>query len=266
MEHGLSTALTKDRDSGVVARTKVKPVSNAIAIMRYLSNSDTPLRSSEIARQLSINPSTCFNILRTLVAEDVVEFDDAGKTYQVGVGLRQLAGGALSEQKKMAKARQYLHAFAEEHGVTATLWRVSGSDRMVLEIVEYSPSGMRVHMPTGQRLPIMMGATGRAILKKTGITKATAQKQFRKLRWAKKLSFEEYWRDAEKAAALGWSKDDGYFSQGVITFASPILDESGTLHFSVVAASIREQIKTAEIDGLGDDLKELRQKLESFLL
>lgn len=262
----MSTALTKDRDSGVVARTKVKPVSNAIAIMRYLSNSDTPLRSSEIARQLSINPSTCFNILRTLVAEDVVEFDDAGKTYQVGVGLRQLAGGALSERKKMAKARQYLHNFAETHGVTATLWRATGSDRMILDIVEYSPEVMRVHMPTGQRLPIMMGATGRSILKKSGISKSEAKKRFRKLRWARALSFEEYWRDAEHAATAGWAKDDGYFAQGVITFASPIMDVSEKFYFSVVAVSIREQIKSSEIDRLGAELNALRQKLESFLV
>ena len=41
---------------------------NAIKILRYLTHTGAPERAADIARHLSINQSTCFNILRTLVA------------------------------------------------------------------------------------------------------------------------------------------------------------------------------------------------------
>ena len=73
--------------------TLVKPVSNAIRILRHLSQVGKPERSLDIARQLSINPSTCFNILRTLVQEDVVDFSPLSKRYSVGSGLARLVEG-----------------------------------------------------------------------------------------------------------------------------------------------------------------------------
>ena len=59
----------------VSAGVTVKPVVNAVRILRYLTQKGAPERAADIARHLAINPSTCFNILRTLVAEDVVDFN-----------------------------------------------------------------------------------------------------------------------------------------------------------------------------------------------
>ena len=68
----------------------VKPVVNAVRILRYLTQKGSPERAADIARQLAINPSTCFNILRTLVSEDVVDFNPLSKTYSAGLGLARL--------------------------------------------------------------------------------------------------------------------------------------------------------------------------------
>ena len=56
-------------DRKVTGAVTVKPVANAIRILRHLSQSGAPERSVDIARRLSINHSTCFNILRTMVME-----------------------------------------------------------------------------------------------------------------------------------------------------------------------------------------------------
>ena len=74
----------------------VKPVVNAVRILRYLTHTGAPERAADIARHLSINPSTCFNILRTLVAEDVVDFNGRSKTYSAGLGLARLLGGGTA--------------------------------------------------------------------------------------------------------------------------------------------------------------------------
>ena len=56
---------------------------------------------TQIARQLAINPSTCFAILRTLVWEGMLEFDGHAKAYEVGTGVTKLAEAALSERQRL---------------------------------------------------------------------------------------------------------------------------------------------------------------------
>lgn len=104
----------------------VKPVSNAIRILRYLTQTGAPERAADIARHLSINSSTCFNILRTLVAEDVVDFNALSKTYSAGLGLARLVEQLVTQGQRLQLAAPPMQDLAAEFGVTVTLWRRLG--------------------------------------------------------------------------------------------------------------------------------------------
>jgi len=71
-------------------KTLVKPVANAIAILRYVGQQGGVHTATSVAKALGINTSTCFSILRTLHAEGMVVFDRTGKTYAIGFGLTKL--------------------------------------------------------------------------------------------------------------------------------------------------------------------------------
>ena len=86
------------------APVTVKPVVNAIRILRLLSQAGRPERAVDIARQLDINPSTCFNILRTLAAEDMVEFNAMSKRYSAGLGLARLVEQFVTQGQKIQLA------------------------------------------------------------------------------------------------------------------------------------------------------------------
>ena len=63
-----------------------KPVGaliSGLAVVRYLSTAAAPVGVSRIARDLGLNSSTCFNLLKTLVHERLATFDEATKTYRV---------------------------------------------------------------------------------------------------------------------------------------------------------------------------------------
>jgi DNA-binding IclR family transcriptional regulator len=55
-------------------------VVNAIQILRYLGG-ERQRCVRLVARSLRLNPSTCFNILQTLVHEGIVDFEPAKKVY-----------------------------------------------------------------------------------------------------------------------------------------------------------------------------------------
>lgn len=243
----------------------VKPVVNAIGILRYLAHKGAPERAADIARHLSINPSTCFNILRTLVAEDVVDFNALSKTYSAGLGLARLVEQLVTQGQRLQLALPFMRELAARFEVTVTLWRRMGADRIVLVHSESSPTKLRIDMPAGQRLPILMGASGRLFVGRMGLSDGEMRKAFEPIRWARNLSFEVYLREVKLARRRGWAVDDGYFAMGVLAVAAPVCDPSAQIAFTVSAVMIRGERTEAEVELLGEALRDLGHRLETVL-
>lgn len=246
-------------------KNMVKPVANAIRILRYLGQSGRPARAVHIARDLKINASTCFNILRTLVAEGVIDFNHIAKTYTIGFGIVKIAESVLSEGERVSAVKPYMRELAERFGVTVTLWRRVGEDRIAQIAAENSSADLRILMTPGRRVPMLMGATGRILATQLGLSKAQVRAAFKTIRWARMLSFETFWEEAERAAEKGYAVDDGYFSIGTMNIAAPVLDMSGAFAFSLVAVMFRGQYDDGGVAKLGEELKRLGQQLTSVL-
>ncbi|MFJ1257917.1 IclR family transcriptional regulator [Cupriavidus sp. CuC1] len=243
----------------------VKPVSNAIRILRYLTQTGAPERAADIARHLSINSSTCFNILRTLVAEDVVDFNALSKTYSAGLGLARLVEQLVTQGQRLQLAAPPMQDLAAEFGVTVTLWRRLGADRIVLVSSQSSPTNLRIDMPAGQRLPILMGASGRLFAGRLGLTEEQLREEFEQLRWVRTISFDNYLREVNRARRRGWASDDGYFATGVLAIAAPVCDPSGNIAFTVSTVMIRGDRSEDKVEALGEAVRDLGHNLESVL-
>jgi len=252
---------TATRPSGVM----VKPVANAIRILRYLSQTGAPERGADIARHLSINPSTCFNILRTLVAEDVIDFNPLSKMYSAGLGLAKLVDQLITQGQRIELAKPFMEELAAKFHVTVTLWRRMGTDRIVLVSSEASPTDLRIDMPTGQRLPLLMGASGRLFAGQLGLSESEARREFDTMRWSRPISFETYWREVGRARRRGWAVDDGYFANGVVSVAAPVRDPAGAIAFTVSAVMIRGHHDDAGLESLGESLRDMGAQLAATL-
>lgn len=251
--------------SRVAGGVIVKPVVNAVRILRYLTHKGAPERAADIARHLGINPSTCFNILRTLVAEDVVDFNPLSKTYSAGLGLARLVEQLVTQGQRLQMALPAMRELAAQFGVTVTLWRRMGLDRIVLMHSESSPTNLHIDMPAGQRLPILMGASGRLFVGRMSLSEEELRQAFEPIRWARTLSFDTYQREVNRARRRGWAVDDGYFAAGVLAVAAPVCDASGNIAFTVSAVMIRGQRNEAEVEVIGEALRDLGHKLEAVL-
>ncbi|MCC4250822.1 IclR family transcriptional regulator [Sphingobium naphthae] len=262
----LATVNSADRDGETGKTVIVKPVVNAVRILRYLSEAGSPARAITIARSLSINASTCFNILRTLALEEVVRFDPLSKTYTPGIGLTRLVENFLTEGQRVAAAVPHMADLAAEFSVTMALWKRVASDRIVLVKNVSSPTDLRIEMAEGQRLPMMMGATGRLFAPRLDLSEKKLRAMFKTLRWRRPLSFEEYWNQVELSERNGWAVDDGYFSNGVKSLAVPIDDRNGNLVFTLVAIMFRDQLDPARLAELGGKMKDIAPRLATILL
>lgn len=243
----------------------VKPVVNAVRILRHLTDTGALERAADIARHLSINPSTCYNILRTLVSEDVVDFNTLSKTYSAGLGLAKLVEQLVTQGQRLQHALPLMRGLAADFGVTVTLWRRLGTDRIVLVSSESSPTELHIDMPIGHRLPILMGASGRLFVGRMSLGADELRAEFDKLRWARPLSFDTYVREVNRARRRGWAVDDGYFSTGVLAVAAPVCDRSSDIAFTVSAVMIRAQRSEEQLETLAQSLRDLANRLEAVL-
>jgi DNA-binding IclR family transcriptional regulator len=254
--HSIKTIveLTSHSGESLLVKKLVKPVRNAMQILRYLSDAKVPRRAVQVARDLSINNSTCFNILRTLVVEEIVDFNSADKTYSIGLGMVRLLRNTLVDRQHFSAVRPILRDVAERYNVTATLWRRLGTNRIVLLGVEHSHVNLRIHMSEGQRLPMLVGATGRLVAAFGGLTKSEVRAAYSQARWDQPLSFDAYWQQVQEAARRGWAVDDGYFSRGILIVAAPILDPADTFLYALSTVMFRGQLDAQNIGRLGQSL------------
>ncbi|MDB5454501.1 MAG: transcriptional regulator, IclR family [Caulobacter sp.] len=258
---GLDAALTDVSEKMVI----VKPAANAIRILKFLVEAGGPTRSVTISRSLELNASTCFNILRTLVLEDVVEFDPVAKTYSVGVGLTTLVGNLLTEGQRVAAAMPQMRDLADRFNITVTLWKRLGPDKIVLVKSVPSPANVRIEMAEGQRLPVLMAATGRIMAPHLGWTRKELKAAFKALRWQTPLTFEDYWDQVEAAEKCGWASDQGYFTRGVQTIAAPVFDRAGDVAFSIVGVMLLGQHEEGALDEIGVALRDAGRRLTAAL-
>lgn len=243
----------------------VGALASGLAIVRYLSVAGVPVGVSRIARQLDLNSSTCFNLLKTLVHERLVVFDEDTKTYCVGLGLVEMAKGALESASYARLVHPHLEAVAAGHNVTATLWQRVSEDRVVLVARADSNATMRVHMNLGQRLPTFISALGRTIAASSGLSRVELRRRFDALRWDDSPGFDAYLRGVEEAGRKGYAVDAGCYVKGVTSVSAAVLDMSSRPVMAISGTGFTAQLSRTAVKALGESLRDHAQVVSQAL-
>jgi len=128
---------------------------------------------------------------------------------------------------------------------------------MVLVGFAEGSSQMRIHMSVGSRLPILMGAVGRAIAARLDLNEEELREEFMKLRWQTPISFEEYLEQVRQAKLNGYGFDQGHFSPGVTTVATAIVDDAGVVRYGLSGIMFAGQHDAETIKLIARDLADL---------
>jgi DNA-binding IclR family transcriptional regulator len=235
------------------------PVASIAAILRLLAVADEPLGVNAIARAVSMAPSSCFKMMKALVAQDFAAIDEHSKRYSLGSGAVAVAQRALDPSQAYVIVRPRLEESAQTHSIAIGLWRILPRSRMALIGFAEGESQMRIHMAIGQRLPMYVGAVGRAIAAQRNPSHHELKENFDKLRWAAPLSFREYAAQVEQAKRLGYGVDTGYFASGVSTVAVAIKDSLGEIRYGLSGIMFSGQHSHKTMDKIGRQMIELSQ-------
>jgi DNA-binding IclR family transcriptional regulator len=241
----------------------VKSVAGAAAILRHLAQVAVAPGVNAIARATGLSPSSCFNILKTLAAEELVGFDEAAKTYALGPALVRLARRVLAAPAMTAAIRPLLEQFAKR-GMATAIWEVTSQDRLVLAAFLESDAATRIHMSVGHRLPLLAGAMGRCIAAAGDYSVKEMRRRFGEVRWERRPDFSAYLKQVERARARGWAVDEGCFIRGVTTIAASVQDGDG-IRICISNSLFSGQAGAAELEELGTATAEAADKASALL-
>lgn len=203
-----------------------KPVGAALStlkVLRFAIEGGEPFTATECARATALNPSTCFNLVQTMVAEGFLEPVSGSKRYVVGNALRALARRIAAQAPDFSAALPLMQALADRYKVSVTLWKRRSPTRMELLLLATSNTAVNIQMPLGQRLPLLVGGMGRVMALQGGLSEEERQAAFDEIRWHRPLTYTAFMTQARQARRQGWGLDDGYMHRSVTALAVPVL-------------------------------------------
>jgi len=247
---------TKVRRRGATAprERQVPAVTRAVAILRALGRSETPLGVNAIARTLGLVPSTCLHILRVLVAEELVAFDTETKRYALDAGMLSLARSVVRRNSFAEQVQPHLDRITKQFGFTSVGVQLVGLDHMVVVAISRADQGVQFHVDIGSRFPALLSATGRCLAAFGDFSWTAIEARFKSLHWTKVPSEGSWRREIAATREAGYAIDPGNYIEGVTVLAAPVFGDRGVLG-TVVSLAVTEQLRRVGTATVGEELK-----------
>lgn len=203
-------------------------VSKALGLVGLLKDAPRPLGLSEIARLSGFDKATTRRLLLELVANGYVEQDFETRDYALGPALQML--GRVREERfpltrvvKSAvreladKTGETVHAAEYCAGELASIW------------IEESAKANRVMLGTGLKLPLHATASGYAFLAAStdSFVERACKRELANYTGSTPSDAEALHSIVRTARALGYSRSDGSYEDGVSSVAAAITDPNG---------------------------------------
>lgn len=199
---------------------------NAIEVM---ASSDQEFQSpSSLARQLKINRSRLFRILKTLERRGFVDYDPQTESYRLGVKMLSLSQNLRNRLNFRREAEGLLRSLVAETGDSAHLV-VLANDKAIVVDRTLGENTLQVAASIGVLLPLHIGAVPKLLL-----AFLPASQQEHLIQEMELTAYTPYTitsKDQLRSVLAqirqnGYAVDDQEYEMGVYAFGAPIYDNS----------------------------------------
>ncbi|MDR1216959.1 MAG: IclR family transcriptional regulator [Oscillospiraceae bacterium] len=212
--------------NGNQGQSGIQSISRAANILRCFYN-EPALRLTDISRIVGLHKSTAAGILNTLKNEGLLEQDEPGGKFRLGLELFTIAMRARGDLADICEP--YLNRLLELTGETVNLAVLNKTDIVYIAKKESSHS-IRIGTSVGKRLPVYCAANGKAIL--------AFLDEEKKLELIDRLEFHPFTANTitdmdrllaelEAIRVEGIAYDLEEYEDGVICVAIPLLSATG---------------------------------------
>ncbi len=242
-------------------------VKKAFKILRLISDTERGLGISELAKSLGISKGTVHGVTSALEEAGAIIRNPLNKRYNLGYAIVELVKKGLSRIPLREVAIRHMEALMVETGETVFLGILTDDSIFILDVVE-SNTELKITSPSGTKIPLSAGATGklflaymeeksalryltaRGLVKYTENTITDLNRYMQEIKEVRKKGFaidrEEYLQEVKAVAALIKTKGTILAAIWVVGFSSSLTEDK-------MQYVIEKTLKAA--DAISQDLK-----------
>ena len=198
---------------------RVPAVRRAMAILWELADSSTPMSLSHISRAVGVIPSTSMHILRELVLARLVSYDTVSKTYELGMGIQDLAQSSAKLKSFATIVKPRLHSYANP------------------------PNAISIRVTLGGRVPVASGASGRVFTAFGGLSEKQIKQNFERVKWVHPIEYKTWRAQVDQVIEDGYAEDREVFVEGVSTLSVPVYNRDRSVSHTIGVFAISSQLK-----------------------
>ena len=207
---------------------------------RYAA-AQAPLGLSELARQLGMPASTCFNLVRTFESRGYIYTTGPRRAFYPTKRMLALAQEIARHDPVGTDVVRCLEALRDETGETVVLASRHRDRVTYLEVLE-SPHRIRYSAQVGETRPIHVNSMGKALISLLPPAERAALADALVFERVTERSLDtpaKYLEDIERSIPRGWFLNDGESVPDVVAVAVPVLVHGSAFAVTLAGPSYR---------------------------
>ncbi len=243
MKQGLASG-----EAGVAGAQSIRRAMDVIRSVAQLQRSGATL--SRIAQSVGLNQSTAFRILRSLVEERMLYFEEADRTYHLGLLAFELGLATQGRSHVQDHWREVIENIARRIRLTTYLMARSDTEAVCLLCVQGATMIRAMPMELGQRLPLGVGAGSMAILASLGDEEI---EQVLESQGARRMMFPGGKIDRDvldsriaQARRDGFAVSSGTVAAGLAGIGMVVTPRQGLLQLAISVSAVTDAFDPAE--------------------
>ncbi len=241
-------------------------IAKAFRVLDLVSHRERGLSISDLSRDLEISKSTVHGITAALLDAGALCRDGQTKRYTLGTTLFEL-GRAVSPVVDLADAARPIMQRLMEESRESVFLGVRAGDHVSIIAVTEPAHELKISAPPGTRIPLLAGATGKALLagmpendvqallEVPGLARYTAQSMIDPARYTDEL---------HKVRRRGYALDDEEYLSGVRAVAAAI-DLGGGRQAAVWVVGFTTSIGDEKMSSLATETKNAADRIGSLV-
>ncbi|MBN2061407.1 MAG: IclR family transcriptional regulator [Deltaproteobacteria bacterium] len=226
---------------------------NVTKILTLFTDVRPRIGISEFSRELGLSKTTAFNLVRTLVKEGFLAYNEEVRKYELGKRIANLAYTMSANLEINQKGAGIVQELSSSYGFTCHLgiW----GEGTVIVIFSCSPShSLQLHSyQAGPTVAAYCSALGRAMLaymERDEVEKYLDQVTIIKYTEKTKIKKTDIIKELDKTKARGFSTCDREISASGSSFGAPVFDRSKYVAGAISILGYTDQILSPEMKDL----------------
>lgn len=240
-------------------------VERAFKILELIASSEG-MGVSDIAREVELNKSTAFGLIKTLDNLGYIFKNEETDKYQLTYKIKNLAEQGDNRHDILSFAKPHLNKLSEKYGEIIHFVAASDGEVFYLDKIE-STRAIRVYTGIGTSMPMYCTGVGKSILSTHSeeyVREYVKEVGLKKLTDNTITNVEELLEDLKLTRERGYGIDDGENQKELYCIGIPIINKKGEGTYALSISMPKFRKDEYDFDELIKDLKEAKEEIEKF--